>query len=679
MESGNNEQRPIIAQSLTALEDRDWNTRATAVRMLGELGDPSLIEPLVAALHDADESVRAAAVRALGKLGEHAPVDLLVAMLSDPSWMVREMAVLTLGELGERAPTEALMNILHAEHEDVFVREAAKMALQQSSSLTQHAASAGPAQDCYPEKTYEHSPSKTSLARLNGLTQRFTRRPTARQEKGDLVEIADLDNAASTSLPLPLPVRSRRSLPLRIAEGVLVALLLLGLGLSWLLLTQKLHQSSRTGTGSTPTTSTGVSPSGPDSTMSLAVVDGTVDVGTANSGVYALRASDGSLLWHYNTAGPVPGPDSPPVGSDGIIYVSADVDQGFGNTTGYIYALRGSDGALLWRYTTDGYVYTPTVAGGVVYVGSMAGSLAALRASDDTLLWRYTAEGSMATPVVVNGIVYVDIDQSPDNPNYLYALRASDGKFLWRTPSYAYAPVIVNGVVYITSQAGLSALRASNGAQLWRYALAGTDFSGFSGPTIVDGVLYAVATKYPPPDTSTPTPTAGGPRLATAPLNWNMPFKQEGPSSLYALRASNGTVLWHYETPGNKNNGMGVLAVAGGMVYIDTAIGSSKTTISALRASDGSLLWTHAGDGSLEDWAIVGQGIIYLPSNPGEVYALQARDGKELWHYAISGNVYSSPVLNGSTLFIGADNGVIYALNASNGSLLWHYVTQSGS
>jgi outer membrane protein assembly factor BamB len=675
MEPRNDEQHSTIDQWLAALDDRDWNTRATAVRMLGELGERAPLEPLLAALRDEDESVRAATVRALGKLGEHAPVDRLVVTLSDPSWMVREMAALTLGELGERAPTEALMDMLRAEHEDVFVREAAKMALQQAHpevvpSLAQHAVSTS--------HTRDHS-MKSSPAWLIGFAQRFFWSHTAMQKEGDLVETSDLESAASLSLPLPppAPVRSRRSLPLRIAEGVLVALLLLGIGMSWLLLAQRLHSSSLA--GPTPTASPIVSPSGPGHNVSITVVDGVVDVGTMDSTVYALRASDGGLLWRYQAAGPVGGPvASPPVVVDGIVYVNANVDQGLGYLTGYIYALRASDGTLLWRYTTGnfvyhGYVYSPTVANGVVYIASQAGSLTALRASDGALLWRYTAKGQVAVSLAANGIVYVldtNIDQGPD---YLEALRASDGRLLWRTPSYDYLPVVVNDVLYITSQAGLSALRARDGALLWRYALADT---GLAGPTIVGGVLYTVAFNYSP-DTTTSTPTAGY-RLVTAPINWKIPFKQGGPSSLYALRASNGMVLWHYQTPSDKNNGMDVLAVAGGLVYIDITVGSSKTSISALRASDGSLLWTHAGDAP-SDWAVVGQGVVYITSNSGVVYALQARDGKELWRYAVSGNVYSSPVLDGSTLHIGADNGVIYTLDASNGSLRWHYVTHTGS
>src|SRR6266487_6934132 len=67
----------------------------------------------------------------------------------------------------------------------------------------------------------------------------------------------------------------------------------------------------------------------------------------------------------------------------------------------------------------------------------------------------------------------------------------------------------------------------------------------------------------------------------TAPINRKVPFKQGGPSSLYALRASDGAVLWHYQAPGDKNNGVGLLAVARGLVYIATTASPSKNIFSA--------------------------------------------------------------------------------------------------
>src|SRR6266699_918737 len=211
MEPWNGEQRSLVDQLLAALDDSHCKTRATAVHMLGELGELTPLEPLLASLNDEDESVRAATVRALGKLGERAPVDRLVMVLSDPSWMVREMAALTLGELGERMPTGPLLDILHAAHEDTFVREAAQMALQQAhteivSSLAQDTAITPQARDQSPARTERHHLVKSSQARLIGLAKRFFPLHTAMQEADVLVEISDLATAAHSILPLQRPV-----------------------------------------------------------------------------------------------------------------------------------------------------------------------------------------------------------------------------------------------------------------------------------------------------------------------------------------------------------------------------------------------------------------------------------------------------------------------------------------
>ncbi|MCX7015962.1 MAG: PQQ-binding-like beta-propeller repeat protein [Candidatus Sumerlaeota bacterium] len=55
--------------------------------------------------------------------------------------------------------------------------------------------------------------------------------------------------------------------------------------------------------------------------------------------VYALRASDGLVLWKYVAGGRV---DSPPTFDSGNLY--------FGSNDGWVYCLRAADGQLVWRY-----------------------------------------------------------------------------------------------------------------------------------------------------------------------------------------------------------------------------------------------------------------------------------------------------------------------------------------
>jgi len=55
--------------------------------------------------------------------------------------------------------------------------------------------------------------------------------------------------------------------------------------------------------------------------------------------VHALNGSDGSSLWSYTTGGRV---DSPPTVYDGLVL--------FGSADGWVYALRITDGKLVWRF-----------------------------------------------------------------------------------------------------------------------------------------------------------------------------------------------------------------------------------------------------------------------------------------------------------------------------------------
>src|SRR5262249_27743275 len=126
------------------------------------------------------------------------------------------------------------------------------------------------------------------------------------------------------------------------------------------------------------------SPAWTDHNVNVAVVDGVTYSGTADNAVYALRNSNGSVLWHSKIDGAV---EEFPVGVNGIVYVSSFVGQ-YGPA--YFSALRASDGTVLWRYSSNSYIYTPAMGGGMVYIASQGNDITALRASDGASLWHFT-------------------------------------------------------------------------------------------------------------------------------------------------------------------------------------------------------------------------------------------------------------------------------------------------
>ncbi len=408
--------------------------------------------------------------------------------------------------------------------------------------------------------------------------------------------------------------------------------------------------------------------------------------GTSNNAVFALRTSDGAMLWHQKIEGSA---DQAPLVANGVVYVTSYVGQ---LGPAYAYALRASDGSLLWRYSNNNYsnLSLSTSDSNVVYVTSQDG-ISALNTSNGAMLWHFAATdtGSPAT-LEVNGVVYFS-SSSNNTSGTLYALRASDGSLIWKyaTNGYTNTPEVTNGVVYIASGAvTLAALRATDGHQIWKHSI---DANMAQSLQLVNGVLYTTVTKITlPPSAHTANPLQGATdigallwsTLQNAPAVKTVPLKQ-GTSSVYAIRASDGAILWHYPMNNGGDSWASWFSVENGVVYASDTIptnGTGAGELFALQSSNGSVLWYDKLNAS-PSGALLANGIIYLSSSgdySGVEYAVRASDGSLLWDYPLSGAAFNAPSLVGNTVYVGAANGMAYALRADNGKLLWHYLTQVG-
>ncbi|HID07314.1 MAG TPA: hypothetical protein EYP10_09225, partial [Armatimonadetes bacterium] len=121
-----------------------------------------------------------------------------------------------------------------------------------------------------------------------------------------------------------------------------------------------------------------------------------------------------------------------------------------------VYCLNASTGEVRWTFFTGGPVrFAPTVWRGRVFVGSDDGYVYCLRATDGKLLWKFKAapsdekvlgNGKMISlwPVrtgvlVYDGIAYFGAGIFPSEGVYLYAVRAKDGKLIWKNDSWGYS------------------------------------------------------------------------------------------------------------------------------------------------------------------------------------------------------------------------------------------------
>jgi outer membrane protein assembly factor BamB len=169
----------------------------------------------------------------------------------------------------------------------------------------------------------------------------------------------------------------------------------------------------------------------------------------------------------------------------------------------------------------------------------------------------------------------------------------------------------------------------------------------------------------------------------TAAVKETIPLKQ-GKSSVYAIRASDGTLLWQYPINKGGYSFADWLQVENGVVYasaIDAENSGNLGYFYALQSSNGSVIWQDKVSGS-PSGAMLSNGVIYSSVSDisgSAVYALHANDGGLFWSYPIGGTVFGGPILVGTTIYIGAGNGMLYALRADNGAVVWHYLTNVGS
>jgi outer membrane protein assembly factor BamB len=124
-----------------------------------------------------------------------------------------------------------------------------------------------------------------------------------------------------------------------------------------------------------------------------------------DSTMNAYSESTGQLLWTHSLHG---GSLSFNAYHDGRVFIA--------DTFGYVYALAGSTGQLLWETKIGNScdISSPTISGGLIFIGTRDGADGAFYALNETtgsILWRYPIGASVtAPPSIVNGLMLCGSD-----------------------------------------------------------------------------------------------------------------------------------------------------------------------------------------------------------------------------------------------------------------------------
>jgi eukaryotic-like serine/threonine-protein kinase len=146
-------------------------------------------------------------------------------------------------------------------------------------------------------------------------------------------------------------------------------------------------------------------------------------IASSNGRVYSLDRGSGDESWRREDVPELAQKlwKSPAVGGDAVCVSTFD---------GYIYALSLETGELLdWSFKSRaGFVSSPIIHEGIIYVGAFDNSLYAIRVGDSELLWRFAGgKWFWAAPSVSEGVVYAGCLDGR-----LYAVDAETGEELWR-------------------------------------------------------------------------------------------------------------------------------------------------------------------------------------------------------------------------------------------------------
>lgn len=330
--------------------------------------------------------------------------------------------------------------------------------------------------------------------------------------------------------------------------------------------------------------------------------------------------------------------------SDGVVYTSSVQSTSAQTYQKVVTALRGSDGHTLWRLVVpavNGFNDVITPVNGVLYIVSnqicfdycSAAYLFAVRMSDGKLLWEHTLTGNfdLAAPTVERSMLYlnVPVDYPVSGASFeLDAYHADTGALAWSFAPHLSqfefygAPFIADGTVYtgVTTPLASEPGRSDHST----YALVALD--GQTGRP-----KWQVATNlYPAVDTS------NAQTLFVEDQTAIQPSGNVGVSYLSAIRRSDGKRLWRVKLAG----GLSSPQFVGGSIIGLLAVGGPTMSGEAVAfsAADGHLLWrTPLGVATPQitayaDYALGVLGAtVYASYDGSTLYALRLSDGGVLW------------------------------------------------
>lgn len=291
---------------------------------------------------------------------------------------------------------------------------------------------------------------------------------------------------------------------------------------------------------------------------------------------------------------------------------------------------------------------------GLVFVGGDDGRLRAVDAATGRIAWTFGTSGPIrARAAFVGGDVLV-----PSDDGFLYRVDARTGAERWRvrlTEALTRVPISDPKSRYETRASAV----AVEGNRLY----VGTS----SGAVLALGAERERLWEFHAGDGIATTPTLGHGSVYVGSYD----------KHVYALRASDGTLMWKYDTGDAATSDVAVLED-------DVVVGSRSYDLERLDAKTGVPRWKkYLWFSWIESSPVVFDGAIYIgSSDAAKVMAVDPGSGRSLWEADAYGSAWGRPAVTGSRVYEGVagvvpyvapHRGAVMAFERGTGRLAWRY------
>ena len=310
------------------------------------------------------------------------------------------------------------------------------------------------------------------------------------------------------------------------------------------------------------------------------------------------------------------------------------------------------------------------------------------------LMWRHSAEEApnpAATPIVAGTgqerRVYFAAGAT------VYCLNAQTGARLWKSQVLTRSVTAPLGfatgaegdmILAVTSGGQISALRTSDGGQIWLadakapvQAGAPMMIQTAKGPRIMVGISLGRLLAFTMEGvldpswevrigqtgtalTSTPALSIDGARL----------FACAQDQRMYCIDVKKAQVLYTV-TLGSSSQGSP-------MVLGDQVVVSAGDIVTGFRDTTGDPIWRVDTDGrqivASPSGLMKGEvPMIYIGARNGVFFAIDGRRGQVVWKQDLGESITGTATVTPNAIYVGTGRGVMFALNPNDGKILWQY------